>query len=85
LELCFTVNNGFIGDTTSIFFASEVFNIYYNPKLAGSSYLAGRDYKLTGGCFLMAAVPEPSTMLLLVTGLIVLSGSGRRKFKMSIN
>jgi hypothetical protein len=52
-------------------------NIYYDPALAGNSYLAGRTYALAGSG-LLAPVPEPATWALLLTGLGVVGATRRR-------
>ena len=72
-----------LGETIINIMGSDGFTIYYNPHLNGNSYLAGLDYNLDGGGYLKAVkqVPEPSTMLLLCTGLIGLAGWRRRKYK----
>ena len=70
-----------LGDTIANIYAQDGINMYYNPHLEQNRYLAGLNYKLTGGGFLVAAVPEPSTILLMGIGLIGLAGWRRRKFK----
>jgi len=57
----------------------EGLNVYYNPYLPGNSYLGGLMYNLSGGGYLKP-IPEPATMLLIGSGLIVLAAF-RRKFR----
>ncbi|WP_158923581.1 ParB-like protein [Acidisphaera sp. S103] len=44
-------------------------NIYYDPYDVATAYLDGLDYDLTDGGQLIADVPEPASLVLLVTGL----------------
>ena len=57
-------------------------NIYYMANLKDNEYLGGLVYDLLGGGRLIPikGVPEPPTMLLVVSGLLGLLGL-RRKFK----
>ena len=61
---------------------TEGFDIYYMENLKANNYLGGLVYYLLGGGHLIPikGVPEPSTMLLVVSGLLGLLGL-RRKFK----
>jgi hypothetical protein len=57
-------------------------NVYYMPNLKDNEYLGGLVYDLSSGGYLIPiySTPEPSTMLLLGSGLIGLVGYGRKKF-----
>jgi hypothetical protein len=44
-------------------------NIYYNPDDAANAYLDGLTYNLTDGGQLIADLPEPTSIALLLTGL----------------
>ncbi|HEY0256323.1 MAG TPA: PEP-CTERM sorting domain-containing protein, partial [Candidatus Methylacidiphilales bacterium] len=47
--------------------------IYYDPNAAGNAYLKDTTYSLSGGGTLEAAVvPEPSTVVLILGGLVLL-------------
>jgi hypothetical protein len=67
------------GDTIANIFGEDGITVYYNPRWKGNSYLAGLDYNLSGGGYLRALVPEPSTILLLGIGLVGLIGISRKK------
>ena len=69
-------------DVTNIFQGGTEYdlNIYYNPSLAGNSYLGGWQYALAGGG-LLSPVPIPSTVILFASGLLGLVGLGRRRLK----
>lgn len=63
---------------------SSGLNIYYDAGLSANTYLAGLTYDLTGGGRLIAVgweepILEPSTMLLLGTGLLGLARMRRKK------
>jgi PEP-CTERM motif len=59
------------------------FNIYYDPLLAGNSYLGGQSYALTGAGFLIpTAVPEPETYAMLLAGIGLLGFIARHRKRM---
>ncbi len=60
--------------TSTLTFEEVILEDYYGNPLTGQNYLSG---SVTVAA---AAVPEPSTMLLLGSGLLGLVGYGRRKF-----
>jgi hypothetical protein len=55
------------------------YDIYYDPNDSADAYLHGQDYSLVGGGALIAAVPEPITILIFGAGLGGLFVSRRRK------
>ena len=57
------------------------FDIYYNADAAGNAYLNGGTYQLVDGGELIAVVPEPGTLALLLSGLgaIVIMRRDRRR------
>ena len=55
------------------------YDIYYDPNDSANAYLDGRDYLLEGGGELIAAVPEPMTILIFGAGLAGLFARRRRK------
>jgi len=58
------------------------FNIYYDPTLAGNSYLEGKTFALNGTGFLEpATVPIPPAVWLFGSGLLGLVGIARRKVR----
>ncbi len=67
-----------LGQIDSIF--GNGFNIYYMPTLPENAYLGGGTYALKGGGYLLPAVPvaitpvpEPATLVLLGSGIVVLA------------
>jgi hypothetical protein len=54
-------------DITNIF--GNGFNLYYNPDAPENAYLNRLTYQLAGGGELIALVPEPGTLMLLLSGL----------------
>jgi hypothetical protein len=68
---------GVIAEGTDLGSISSPYNIYYDPALAGNSWLAGARMALGGGGFL-APVPEPRSALLLSLGVLMLAGLRRR-------
>jgi len=60
---------------------ASAYNIYYDASQSANSYLGDRSYALAGGGTLapIAAVPEPATAALLLSGLaLMLARTGRR-------
>ena len=55
------------------------FDIYYNAAAPENAYLRGGSYGLLGGGELIAAVPEPGTLVFLLSGLGVLLIFRRRR------
>jgi hypothetical protein len=55
------------------------FNLYYNADAPENAYLRGATYQLVGGGELIAFVPEPGTLVLLLAGLGVLIILRRRR------
>jgi len=72
--------DGGLTDLSKIF---SDYNIYYDAALTGNGWLGGKSYALNGSGSLMpvSSVPEPTSMLLIGTGLIGLIGRGRTKRK----
>ncbi len=66
------------GDTiTNII--GDGFNIYYNGQDAADAYLRGLNYALAGGGELIADVPEPASLVVLLSGVVgILMGRRRR-------
>jgi hypothetical protein len=54
------------------------FNLYYNADSPDNAYLGGRNYLLAGGGELIAFVPEPGTLVLLLAGFGVIVMVRRR-------
>jgi hypothetical protein len=52
-------------------------NVYYDSSLAGNAYLGGGTYDLTGTGMLIA-IPEPSPILIMATGMMLLAVIRRR-------
>jgi hypothetical protein len=55
------------------------FNIYYNADALENAYLKGGTYQLIGGGELIAFVPEPGTLVLLLAGLGMLVTLRRKR------
>lgn len=54
-------------------------NIYYDSTLAGNSYLNAQNYDLWGGGQLIAAIPEVSTIHLVLAGLVICAVLRRKR------
>lgn len=54
-------------------------NIYYDSTLAGNSYLNAQNYDLWGGGQLIAAIPEVSTIHLVLAGLVICAVLHRKR------
>ena len=68
-----------VGGLSQLSSISSDFNVYYDPTLAGNSYLGGKTYSLNGlGVLAPAAVPIPPAVWLMGSALIGLIGIGRR-------
>src|SRR5207244_8489985 len=69
--------DGGLGQLASIM---SDYNIYYDPLLAGNSYLHGQTYALTGAGFLIpTAVPEPEIYASLLAGFGLIGFLARRR------
>jgi hypothetical protein len=55
--------------------------VYYDPFLAANAYLDDKNYALDDGGELVANVPEPASIALMISGLTVLSLRRKRKPK----
>lgn len=69
---------GGVGQMSDIF---SDYNIYYDPSLAGNTYLGGQSFALNGSGYLapMSTVPIPNAVWLFGSGLLGLIGFARRK------
>ena len=71
------------GDTISNI-TGNGFDYFYNPNRTANAYLGGLTYDLVGGGFLIAQVPAPASLALLLPAMGLLA-AGRRRRRIACN